>query len=67
MNENVKIFALGGMDERRNNPKDMIDFSSAQSKYESLKKDEVALDLMFLHMVVFIMEFVHRKNIAEFM
>ncbi len=34
-------------DERRNNPKDMLDFSNAQSKYESLKKDEVALDLMF--------------------
>lgn len=34
-------------DGRRNNPKDMIDFSQAQSKYESLKKDEVLLDHMF--------------------
>ena len=29
---------VNSKDERRNNPKDMIDFSSAQSKYESLKK-----------------------------
>lgn len=34
-------------DERRNNPKDMLDFSRAQSKYESLKQDEVLLDRMF--------------------
>ena len=34
-------------DERRNNPKDMLDFSRAQSKYESLKQDEIVLDRMF--------------------
>lgn len=34
-------------DERRNNPKDMLDFSQAQNKYECLKWDEVLLDRMF--------------------
>lgn len=32
------------MDAERQNPKDMIDFSNKQSKYESLKRDEVILD-----------------------
>ena len=34
-------------DGRRNNPKDMLDFSRAQNKYESLKQDEALLDRMF--------------------
>ena len=34
-------------DERRNNPKDMLDFSREQSRYESYKQDEVLLDRMF--------------------
>ena len=35
------------MDAERQNPKDMIDFSNKQSKYESLKRDEVILDRLF--------------------
>ena len=35
------------MDAERQNPKDMIDFSNTQSKYESLKRDEVILDRLF--------------------
>lgn len=46
-------------DERRNNPKDMLDFSRAQSKYESLKQDEVLLDRMFEQTK-------YGKDIAEF-
>ena len=46
-------------DERRNNPKDMLDFSRAQSKYESLKHDEVLLDRMFEQTK-------YGKDIAEF-
>jgi len=46
-------------DERRNNPKDMLDFSRTQSKYESLKQDEVLLDRMFEQTK-------YGKDIAEF-
>ena len=46
-------------DERRNNPNDMLDFSRAQSKYESLKQDEVLLDRMFEQTK-------YGKDIAEF-
>lgn len=46
-------------DERRNNPKDMLDFSRAQSKYESLKQDEIVLDRMFEQTK-------YGKDIAEF-
>ena len=35
------------MDAERQNPKDMIDFSNKQSKYESLKRDEAILDRLF--------------------
>ena len=46
-------------DERRNNPKDMLDFSRAQGKYESLKQDEIVLDRMFEQTK-------YGKDIAEF-
>lgn len=46
-------------DERRNNPTDMLDFSRAQSKYESLKQDEILLDRMFEQTK-------YGKDIAEF-
>ncbi len=35
------------MDAERQDPKDMIDFSNKQSKYESLKADEAILDGLF--------------------
>ena len=35
------------MDAERQDPKDMIDFSNKQSKYESLKSDEEILDGLF--------------------
>ena len=35
------------MDAERQNPKDMVDFSNKQSKYESLKQDEAILDKLF--------------------
>ena len=35
------------MDAERQNPKDMVDFSNKQSKYESLKADEKRLDRLF--------------------
>lgn len=35
------------MDAERQNPKDMVDFSNKQSKYESLKRDEAILDKLF--------------------
>lgn len=35
------------MDAERQNPKDMVDFSNKQSKYESLKQEEVILDKLF--------------------
>lgn len=35
------------MDAERQNPKDMVDFSNKQSKYESLKEDEAVLDKLF--------------------
>ena len=35
------------MDAERQDPKDMIDFSNKQSKYESLKEDEAVLDKLF--------------------
>ncbi len=35
------------MDAERQDPKDMIDFSNKQSKYESLKADEAILDRLF--------------------
>ena len=35
------------MDAERQNPKDMIDFSNKQSKYESLKEEEAVLDRLF--------------------
>ena len=34
-------------DEHRNNPKDMLDFSREQNRYESYKKDEEILDRLF--------------------
>ena len=35
------------MDAERQNPKDMVDFSNKQSKYESLKQEEAVLDKLF--------------------
>ena len=35
------------MDAERQNPKDMVDFSNKQSKYESLKQEEAILDKLF--------------------
>ena len=35
------------MDAERQNPKDMVDFSNKQSKYESLKQEEARLDKLF--------------------
>lgn len=35
------------MDAQRQNPADMIAFSNSQSKYESLKADEIILDKLF--------------------
>lgn len=35
------------MDAARQEPKDMIDFSNRQSKYESLKEEEAVLDKLF--------------------
>ncbi len=35
------------MDAARQDPKDMVDFSNKQSKYESLKQEEVVLDKLF--------------------
>lgn len=35
------------MDADRQNPKDMVDFSNKQSKYESLKQEEAILDKLF--------------------
>ena len=35
------------MDAERQNPKDMVDFSNKQSKYESLKREEAILDKLF--------------------
>ena len=45
--------------EKRNNPKDMLDFSREQSRYESYKQDEVLLDRMFEQTK-------YGKDIAEF-
>lgn len=35
------------MDAERQNPKDMVDFANKQSKYESLKDEEIILDKLF--------------------